>query len=237
MLNRTKKTFHSNILEKDYEYYILTADEVTEDAYLLYVQDGKDYLDIGELEKAYQDLLKKQPEIARKFVFILVHPGDSMDRWNAYHHEGENFSGYIAFMTEEFFPKIEAAIGRKIVHRGLLGDSLAANVSLNIAAMNPERWTHLLLQSAAVTSKDIAVIERLNQLQWRIYQTVGKYEDEYVSLVTNEKLYILSRNQELNQTFAKKGALVKYSEQEEKHEWKFWRRDLIHALEFFLPTS
>lgn len=91
-MNRTKKTFHSNILKQDYEYCVLTSDEETEEAYLLYVQDGKDYLELGELENAFQNLLEKQPEIARKLVFILVHPGNSMDRWNAYHHKGKNLN-------------------------------------------------------------------------------------------------------------------------------------------------
>lgn len=237
MLNRTKKTFHSNILKQDYEYCVLTSDEETEEAYLLYVQDGKDYLELGKLENAFQNLLEKQPEIARKLVFILVHPGNSMDRWNAYHHKGKKFKQYLTFMTEEFLPEVEVEIGRKIVRRGLLGDSLAANISLNIAGMCPETWTHLLLQSAAVSEKDIEMVEQLKHVQWRVYQTVGKYEDEYVSLLTNENLYILTRNRELHEMLVKKGARIVYSEQEEKHEWRFWKSDLMNALEFFLFTS
>lgn len=237
MLNRTKKTLHSSNLKQDYEYYVLEATEVTEEAYLLYVQDGKDYLELGELENAFQILMEKQPEIARKLVFILVHPGNSMDRWNAYHHEGKDFNAYITFMTEEFLPEVELELGRKIVRRGLLGDSLAANISLHIARMNPDAWTHLLLQSAAVSPKDIEMVEQLKQVQWRVYQTVGKYEDEYISLITNENLYILTRNRELHEMLVKKGARIVYSEQEEKHEWSFWKLDLVDALAFFLFTS
>lgn len=59
MLNKTKKIFHSNILRKNYEYFVLTAGEVADDAYFLYVQDGQDYLELGELEKAFQILLER----------------------------------------------------------------------------------------------------------------------------------------------------------------------------------
>lgn len=237
LLNKTKKIFHNSILNRDYEYFVLTARDVADDVYLLYVQDGKDYLELGELEKAFQVLLEKKAEIARKLVFILIHPGDSQGRWDAYHPDGKDFNEYISFFTDEFLPKVEADIGRGIVRRGLLGDSLAANISLNIAANNPELWTHLLLQSAAVSPKDLAMAENLEQVKWRIYQTVGKLEDEFVSLINNEKLYILTRNRVLNETLVKKGALVVYSEPEEKHEWIFWQKDLINALEFFLLNA
>lgn len=237
MLNKTKKIFHSNILRKNYEYFVLTAGEVADAAYFLYVQDGQDYLELGELEKAFQILLEKNPEIAGKLVFILVHPGDSQERWNAYHPDGKDFNKYISFFMEEFLPKVEADMGRKVVRCGLLGDSLAANISLHIAAENPALWTHLLLQSAAVSPKDLAIAENLKQVKWRIYQTVGKFEDEFVSFITNEKLYILTRNRVLNETLVKKGAFVVYSEQEEKHEWMFWKKDLMSALEFFLLES
>ncbi len=235
VVKKFEKVFYSEFLNKNFDYYLLTSDD-TVNAYVLYMQDGKDYLELGGLENTVENIIESYPELAKKLVFVLIHPGDSLERWHSYHHSGNNFCMYIQFMNDEFIPEIEDSLKRNVVKRGILGSSLGGNVSLNIAIKEPSNWTHLLLQSAAISKKDIAVINNVATLNWNIYQTVGIDEEQFVSPITKENLYILTRNRELYHTFLKQEATVQYKEQKERHEWAFWEKDLTSVLDFFINT-
>lgn len=214
---------------------VVTTSENIEDAYLLYIQDGKDYLELGGLEKAIQDVVHLYPELANHLVFVLIHPGDSIERWESFSRKGASFHDYLRFINDEFIPEIESNLGvAKISKRGLLGDSLAGNISLNIALEKPEIWTHVLLQSPAISDGDIKQLEALDLSTWNVYQTVGIYEDEFVSAISKEKLYILTRNRQLYKSFLLKNVNVNYVESEDNHLWKVWERDLPAALQFFV---
>ncbi len=210
---------------------VITTSEHIEDAYVLYVQDGKDYLELGGLEKAVQDLVRVNPELSKHLVFVLIHPGDSVERWESFSRKGAFFQQYLRFMNDEFIPEFERNLGAtNILKRGLLGDSLAGNISLNIALEQPEKWTHVLLQSPAISDGDIAKLENMDLSGWYVYQTVGIYEDEFVSSISDEKLYILTRNRQLHNSFLETHANVKYIESEDEHLWKVWERDLPDLL-------
>ncbi|MEW9110510.1 MAG: alpha/beta hydrolase-fold protein [Cytobacillus gottheilii] len=233
-MEKYNQTFYSSHLQKTLNYMVLKTKEKIEDAYVLYVQDGRDYWELGGLEKAVQNLVRENPELAQHLVFVLIHPGDSMERWESFSRKGASFQQYLRFMNEEFIPEIERNIDvGKIRKRGLLGDSLAGNISLNIAAEKPEIWTHLLLQSPAVSDEDIGQLEDVNLSGWDVYQSVGIYEDEFVSSISNEKLYILTKNRQLHQTFLSNKAKVNYIETKDEHLWKVWERDLPALLEFW----
>lgn len=227
----------SNILNKKIEYKIVSQPDLEDEVYLLYVQDGKDYLEIGNIEKVYDELIQTFPSLSRKLVMVLIHPGDSLERWNSYHHQGRLFLDYIHFMYDELIQLVEHQLPT-ISRRGLLGDSLAANISLHIAAKEPESWTHLLLQSAATSFQGLTDLASMKKrYPWKVYQTVGLKEDAFISPITNEKLYILSRNRQLQDVLASKGADVCYREQDESHEWVFWKKDLQEALRFFIDKG
>lgn len=236
-----KRQIYSNYLNKTIDYHLLKSTNKTEEAYLLYVQDGKDYLELGELERSYQSLLTHNESPAQKVVFVLVSPGSSEERWHSYHKNGKYFNQYINFMNQELIPEVEQGLiksGIKIIKRGLLGDSLGGNISLNIAISKPELWTHLLLQSAAVSKQDIEKLRSLRDLNWNIYQTVGLYEDEFVSPITEKKLHILTRNRELNNAFKElKINKIRYAERKEHHLWDFWKRDIPNVLHYFVNQS
>ncbi|KON88711.1 hypothetical protein AF332_19145 [Sporosarcina globispora] len=234
-----RKSFYSGIQNKTYDYHVLKASDTIEEAFVLYVQDGNDYLELGGVESTVQKLMHLNPELTEKLIIVFIHPGDSLERWHSYHRKGESFAIFTRFMVEEFIPSIEQELTVQniyIVKRGLLGDSLGGNIILNIALQSPNIWTHLLLQSAAVSKEDIKSLSRLEKLDWSIYQTVGTFEDEFVSPITKTKLYILSRNKELYQVFLDKMARIHYSEQAEEHLWTFWNKDLPNALNFFIKT-
>jgi len=232
-MNKSNRTFYSSHLNKTLDYMVLTLSENIEDAYLLYVQDGRDYLELGGLEDAVQDLVSANPELANHLVLVLIHPGDSIERWESFSRTGAFFHQYLRFMNDEFIPEFERNLGVSVSRRGLLGDSLAGNISINIALEKPERWTHLLLQSPAISDGDIQKVEEVDFAGWNVLQTVGTYEDEFVSSISDQKLLILTRNRELYRSFTTKNINVQYIETEDEHLWKVWERDLPRALDLF----
>ena len=232
-MNKSNRTFYSSHLNKTLDYMVLTLSENIEDAYLLYVQDGRDYLELGGLEDAIQDLVSANPELANHLVLVLIHPGDSIERWESFSRTGAFFHQYLRFMNDEFIPEFERNLGVSVSRRGLLGDSLAGNISLNIALEKPESWTHLLLQSPAISDGDIQKVEEVDFAGWNVLQTVGTYEDEFVSSISDQKLLILTRNRELYRSFTTKNINVQYIETEDEHLWKVWERDLPRALDLF----
>ena len=232
-MNKSNRTFYSSHLNKTLDYMVLTLSENIEDAYLLYVQDGRDYIELGGLEDAIQDLVSANPELANHLVLVLIHPGDSIERWESFSRTGAFFHQYLRFMNDEFIPEFERNLGVSVSRRGLLGDSLAGNISINIALEKPERWTHLLLQSPAISDGDIERVEEVDFAGWNVLQTVGTYEDEFVSSISDQKLLILTRNRELYRSFTTKNINVQYIETEDEHLWKVWERDLPRALDLF----
>lgn len=233
----TKKVLMSNYCNREFEYYILGPSvDANGNANLLYVQDGGDYLELGEIEEVYNNLVEEYPEKGNNLICVLVSPGDSLERWHSYDRKGNNFDKYISFFNEELMQVVEENLNLQIVKRGLLGDSLGGNISLNIAMRKPENWSHLLLQSSAISSQELVDLDRYSILNWNIYQTVGIYEDEFISQISNEKLMIYTRNQEMYKIFKEKQANIEYKVQEERHLWDFWRRDLPFALKYFLNS-
>ncbi|MCH1624502.1 alpha/beta hydrolase [Ferdinandcohnia quinoae] len=237
-MNKIDQIFYSTKLNKSIKYTVLTASENIKDAYVLYVQDGMDYIELGGIEIAIKDLIKMNPQLTNHLVFVLIHPGSSIERWESFSRKGNSFINYIHFMNDEFIPKFEKTIENlhmKISKRGLLGDSLAGNICLNIAMEKPEIWTHLLLQSAAISVDDILQLEKV-QPKWNVYQTVGLHEDDFISSISNEKLYILTRNRQLYESLSLKDVNLQYKEVEEHHLWRVWEEDLPNALRFFIET-
>ncbi|MUK87388.1 hypothetical protein GMD78_03100 [Ornithinibacillus sp. L9] len=233
-----KRYFHSTILNKAFEYHVVAPDHPITEGNILYVQDGNDYLELGKFLEAFHGLKSKGLVPNDNWIIVFIHPGTSEERWHSYNRKGSYFHSYIQMMHTEFIPFVEKELSvRNVIKRGLLGDSLAANISLNIAAKQPSMWTHLLLQSAAISQQDLDEIYNMDQpLHWKVYQTVGIYEDEFVSPITNERLYIYTRNRELAEVFRKKGASVQLTEFEEHHLWVVWERDLPNALKFLFHS-
>lgn len=234
-LHKDPHVFTSVQLNKTIHYTVLMMSKEIKNAYILYVQDGFDYLELGNLEQAMQQVVRENPKLAQHLVFVCIHPGDSFERWASFSRKGALFSRYNRFMNDEFIPTFEGNLKvNQVLKRGLLGDSLAGNSSLAIALENPEQWTHLLLQSAAVSLEDIEQIANMNLSQWHVYQTVGRYEDEFITPMSDEKLYILTRNRQLYKRLLLHNANVTYKETQDEHLWRVWENDLLNALRFFV---
>jgi enterochelin esterase-like enzyme len=231
----------SAFLKRDMTYYILESGrDRTETVDLLYVQDGLDYLELGGIREAYEEILQNSPE-AMNLVLILVPPGTSIQRYECYHPQGKCHESYLEFFLKELVPNVEKAFsekGKRVHRRGLLGDSLGGAVSLSITCRDSKLWTHLLLHSAAFSEKnfkDLQEVEDLHSL--KVYQLVGNKEDAFVSPISNKQLYIFTYNQEMKKVLSSKQTDVTYFEEEEDHLWVFWQRDVPRALQYFITSE
>jgi enterochelin esterase-like enzyme len=227
------------VLGKSQKYYFLQSNDRNRDSiHLLFVQDGEDYLELGDLQACYERLLEEQPAAAQSLVMVLIPPGSSLERYESYHPKGSHHRKFLEYFFKELVPEVEKHFTDQdiqIRNRGLLGDSLGGAVSLSIVCRQPNRWTHLLLQSAALSEIHHQEASKLGDLKnLRVYQLVGKKEDEFVSPISNQKLFILSHNRRMKDLLEKQQADVTYIEEDEEHLWVFWQRDLPRAISYFL---
>ncbi len=227
----------SQAIGSEYRFSILTAASThrLKECYLLLVHDGYDYLKLGHLQKIFVTFT---PQEVQKLLFVLLPPGDSQQRWHYYHALGKDQLHYLHFIYDELLPYLKAFTrerGLKVVKRGMIGDSLAGAASYRIALKKPRKWTHILLQSAAFCKEDLVMMhEDGKTLPWIVYQCVGTKEDQFISPLTNERLYIYSRNQTAKKYFKRSATQFFYKEKEEAHLWAFWRKDLPAAIHIFI---
>ncbi|GGA79525.1 alpha/beta hydrolase [Ornithinibacillus halotolerans] len=218
----------SKYLNREIAYRIIPPASNRKSVNMLYVQDGNDYLELGAFQETFETLVNQHSSLDNWMV-VLIHPGTSEERWHSYHHRGDSFHHYISFMYEELIPKVEKNL--IVMKRAALGDSLAANISVNIASKKPAMWNHLLLQSAAISEEDITAVAAMEgPVNWHVHQTVGMYEDEFISPITKEQLFIYTRNIQLQQVLQEKGVHLRFDEEEESHLWVYWKRILPNAL-------
>ncbi|MFN7251906.1 MAG: alpha/beta hydrolase [Anaerobacillus sp.] len=232
-LKLTKFILQSEMLNRVQSYYLLEKKDQGQDVDLLFVQDGDDYLQLGQLQDAFRKLKDEN-----RGALILIPPGTSLERYHFYHPNGNSHQAYLSFFYEELIPQVEKIFSekRKRIHKiGLLGDSLAGAVNLAIAAKKPKRWTHLLLQSAAFSNESYEQVKQVSN-NWKVYQMVGQKEDEFVSPITGEALMILTRNRLMKETLENFGATITYFEQPTDHLWDVWRQDLPRALSYFFQN-
>lgn len=84
--------FASLHLNKTIHYTVLTMCNDIKNAYIIYVQDEFDYLELGNLEQAMLHLVRDNPELVRHLVFVCIHPGVSFERWASFSSKGTLFS-------------------------------------------------------------------------------------------------------------------------------------------------
>ncbi|MFK3960779.1 alpha/beta hydrolase-fold protein [Guptibacillus hwajinpoensis] len=229
----TKHFIDSAYLEKIFKFQILQEKNARSgrEMDILIVHDGDDYLELGKLQQQFENDL--QNGLENNVSFILLPPGSSEDRWHYYDSKGEQARSYLYFIYEELLPKLEEmfTIGRL----GMLGDSLAGAVSFRIGLHDPGRWSHILLQSAAFSKDDVRFGEKLqHSLPWNLYQSVGTEEDHFISPITNEQLYILTRNRMIKESIQAKNHT--YIENGHGHLWECWRGSLSAAIKIFYLT-
>ncbi|QKS72853.1 hypothetical protein FLK61_40325 [Paenalkalicoccus suaedae] len=211
-----------NDLQKALTVQIVYSKNAKQQAKLLLVQDGADYVELGGIACHYK------PDT----IYVLLSPASSKDRFELYHPEGKLFEAFCTWCNETLIPEITYVCQQKgieLTERGLLGDSLGGLVNVYIAKKHPAQWSHLLLQSAAFSERELAITPAPH---WHVYQLIGRKEDAFVSPRTGEQKWFYHWNCQVASSWHVHTNLT-FIETDDEHLWTFWEQTLPDVLEFF----
>ncbi|MBU8877499.1 esterase family protein [Bacillus sp. FJAT-29790] len=225
-------TFTSKELGEDVELLVfLPANFSTLYKYsVVIVQDGKDYFQLGRIGRTTDELLKNR-EI-ENIIIVGIPYKNVEDRRRKYHPDGEQHHAYIRFLAHELVPFLDSEFPtyQMGMGRALMGDSLAATVSLMAAVQYPHTFGKVLLQSPYVNKE---VLEAVNEMEQphllSVYHVIGKKETEVQTTDGIQKDF-LTPNRELSKLFSEKGFPCFYEEFDGDHTWTYWQPDLKRAL-------
>ncbi|VEF48666.1 putative esterase [Bacillus freudenreichii] len=233
----TEMEFHSKELDEtlDLLIYLPAAYSPLYKYSLLIVQDGKDYFQMGRLTRFTDELLAE--EKIENLVIVGIPYKNVKDRREKYHPDGEKNNSYIRFLAHELVPWLEkeyptSAVGKC---RTLMGDSLAATVSLMTAIQYPHTFGKVILHSPFVNDEVISAVRSHEEPHLLdIYHVIGKDENE-IRFSPERVEDFLTPNRELHQVFQEMGFDSFYDEFDGGHSWKYWQPDMKRTLLTMFP--
>lgn len=225
-------TFYSEALQENMQLLIYIPANYTPlyNYNILIASDGKDYFQLGGMPRLADELIDDY-EIEH-LIIVGVAYKDAFDRRKKYIPSGEQFEDYLQFLVKELVPYLDDeystyGLGQT---RGLIGDSMAATVSLLAAIKYPHIFGKAILHSPYV---DELVMERVkNSTDFKelsIYHVIGTDEDEVITLDKTVKDF-LTPNRQMHKLMVDMGYHTFYEEFKGNHTWKYWKPDIKRAL-------
>lgn len=197
---------------------------------VLIANDGKDYFQLGRISRVADELLENK-EIENMIIVGIPYKSVE-DRNKKYHPSGKQHATYLRFLAHELVPYLDETYPTYQIGMGraLIGDSLAATVSLLAAVKYPNIFGKVLLHSPMVNEEVLSQVENIRTPHsFSIYHVVGTGEDKVKT--TNGKIEnFLNPNRQLNSLMQEKGFSLFYDEFEGDHTWKHWQPDLKRAI-------
>lgn len=204
---------------------------------ILIAQDGRDYFNLGRIARVADKLLHNH-EIENTIIVGIPYK-NKIDRWNKYHPDGTKHSAYIRFLGEEIvpyldqnFPTYQMGLGRI-----LIGDSLAASVSLLASLEYPHTFGKVIMQSPYVNDY---ILEKVQSFQEphlvELYHIIGK-EETAVDTTNGSIENFIDPNREMNRCITQKGFSYFYDEFDGDHKWTYWQPDIPRALSLMLKNE
>ncbi|UII57055.1 esterase family protein [Cytobacillus spongiae] len=197
---------------------------------LLIAQDGRDYFQLGRIGRIADELLDNQE--MENTIIIGVPYKNVEDRRRKYHPKGEQHQAYIRFLAHELVPYLDQEFPtyHMGMGRALIGDSLAATVSLMTALQYPNSFGRVILQSPYVNDDVLTAVKDFNQPHLlSVYHVIGQQETG-VKTTADEVKDFLTPNRELSTVFKEKNFPYFYEEFAGDHTWTYWQPDLKRAL-------
>lgn len=197
---------------------------------VLIASDGKDYFQLGRIPRVADELLENK-EI-ENMIIVGVPYKSVEDRRRKYHPSGEQHDAYLRFLAHELVPYIDEKYPTYQIGMGraLIGDSLAATVSLLAAVKYPNIFGKVLLHSPMVNEDVLTKVKNVRTPHsFSVYHIIGKHENE-VKTTTGKIENFLDPNRQLNSLMKEKGFSLFYDEFEGDHTWKHWQPDLKRAI-------
>lgn len=198
---------------------------------LLIASDGKDYFQLGRVSRVADELLGNN-EI-ENMIIVGVPYKSVEDRRKKYHPSGEQHDAYLRFLAHELVPYLDEKYPTYQIGMGraLIGDSLAATVSLLAAVKYPNIFGKVLLHSPMVNEDVLTKVENVRTPHsFSVYHIIGKGENE-VKLMNGQIEDFLTPNRQLNSLMQEKGFSLFYDEFEGDHTWKHWQPDIKRAIQ------
>ena len=192
--------------------------------------DGKDYIQFGRIGRVI-DEFTESGEIEDVIFFGVPYKSVS-ERRRMYHPEGDKREAYTRFLAHELVPYIDNNYPTYQIGsgRGLIGDSLAATISLLTASKYPSIFGKVLLHSPYV---DDFLLEKVKAVKdssaFSIYHVIGEGETEVNTQVDGVQDF-LTPNRALKELIESKGFPYFYEEFKGDHTWKHWQPDVRRAI-------
>ena len=197
---------------------------------ILIASDGKDYFQLGGIPRLADELID---DYEIEHLIVVGVPYKSVgDRKRKYIPSGDQHEAYLRFLAHELVPYLDREFSTNALGacRGLIGDSMAATVSLLAAVKYPHIFGKAILHSPYV---DDLVMEKVRTAkgfdQLSIYHVIGTDEDEVILHDKTVKDF-LTPNREMHQLMVEMGYETFYEEFKGNHTWKYWKPDLKRAL-------
>ena len=201
-----------------YEYNILIA------------SDGKDYFQLGGIPRLADELIDGY--IIENTIIVGVPYKNYEDRKRKYTPTGDQFEAYMRFLAHELVPYLDEEFSTAQIGggRALIGDSMAATISLLTAIHYPNIFGKTVLQSPYVDEHVLQAVRSATNINFlSVYHTIGLQEDK-VTLKNNTVKDLLTPNRELHQLLLNHGIDTFYEEFDGNHTWTYWKPDLKRAL-------
>ncbi|BDH60913.1 hypothetical protein MTP04_10430 [Lysinibacillus sp. PLM2] len=224
--------FYSEALQEEIELLIYVPANYTPlyKYNILIASDGKDYFQLGGITKLADELIDDY-EI-ENLIIVGVPYKNINDRRKKYIPSGEQHEAYLRFLAHELVPYLdrEYSTFQLGTTRGVIGDSMAATVSLLVALKYPNIFSKVILQSPYVDEDVLNIVSQSSSQELlSIYHIIGKGEHEVVTTDKTVKDF-LTPNRKLHALLKEKGFTTFYDEFDGNHTWKHWKPDLRRAL-------
>ena len=225
-------TFFSNALNEELELliYIPANYSPLYEYNILIASDGKDYFQLGGLPRLADQLI--DDFIIENVIIVGIPYKNYNDRKRKYIPTGDQFEAYMRFLAHELVPYLddEFATSQMGASRVLLGDSMAATVSLMTAINYPHIFGKAILQSPYVDEHVLQAVRQAKNLDiLSLYHIIGLQENEVVFKDNTVKDF-LTPNRELHQLLQTLDVDTFYEEFDGNHTWTYWKPDLKRAL-------
>ena len=193
--------------------------------------DGNDYFHFGRIATVSDQLHEEEDIINTTFVGIPYR--NKEDRWKKYHPDGEKFSAFQQFIEQEVVSLLDELLPLNPLgtQRALIGDSLAATVSLLTALDAPELFSYVIMQSPFVDGKVLQLVKDFKDVHKpAIYHTFGLQETE-VNTTRHEAIDFVAPNRQLAQLLQEHFPSYYVAENPDgNHTWRYWQQELPDLL-------
>lgn len=230
---------YSNALQENMKMLVyLPANYSTLYKYeLCIVNDGKDYFQMGRIGRVADALLHEKK--INNTIIVGIPYLDRDDRRTKYHPEGEKNEAYIRFLAHELVPFLDNEFPTYGVGHGrtLMGDSLAATISLMTALRYPHTFGKVSMHSPYVDQHVKQAVEQFTTPHLlKLYHVIGTKEVD-VPTSDGQRSNFIEPNRELHALLTEKGFPQFYEEFDGDHTWKYWQKDLPRAVELMLQAE